>query len=365
MVSMKAENESPHGLQTVIYRPSLASRVLEYGLRCFGIPRRRVFYRYRFPSVFNMLRLIKRNSINLIYMRRENKITLRLARIVSQLSGVPLITYRQEILDSDKSYDSSSVYPLIRRINYSGRKVFPSNYIPLCVDSKRGIGIPHCVPYDHRADAPLKLVSVGKIVDRKGHQLLIEAAAQLKRKLALQISIYGCYGQADATRQLRQLEDMVKAQGLDDVVRFMPFVDPERMTSELAKHHVFVYAGWVNPQPDPTELSWARANGFSGTRLYSLLEAMNAGLPVICSAEKHVVGAVHHDHNGLVFQKGVTEDLAEQILRISGMDISSMGMYSRWLIREFYDTSNFVVRFDNFLEHSVPHVGALVKERRQ
>lgn len=293
-----------------------------------------------------MLLYIRRYQIDVVYSRPDNTYLLLIASLAARIAGCRFVTYRQNIADRSKRSSGKTVYPLC---SLAGGESPPVNFIPLTIDLARFPETEPIPSYTRHGNEPLRIIAVGKLIERKGHHLLIEAAAQLRDTLSLQIGIYGAYSEMHARQFGRQLSELILERGLQDCITLMPRISPDAMLAEHAKHHLFVYSGWVAPTRDPDEETYARATGACGTRLYSLIEAMAAGLPVVCASERHVVGAVENGGNGLVFEKGDAADLAAKIEAISQMDLAAMGARSRALIEAHHDAKDFPVRFENLL----------------
>ncbi|MBR2514705.1 MAG: glycosyltransferase [Halomonas sp.] len=344
LVSWGVENERHNDLSINRFPEGLFSRALTPLHRSAGLKTEQIAYRKRHPSLVWLLRYIREHRIDTVYARRDNKHLLRTAWLAARLAGCRFVTYRQQILDSAKQMDSQAIYPLCK---ISDEVKSPVNFIPLAIDLSR-IPTRPLLPYSSAGSEPLRIMAVGKLIERKGHQLLIEAAAQLRDRLPLQISIYGAYSEFHAHQYGQQLAEMIADYGLQNRVRLMPQIAPDAMLEEYARHHLFVYAGWVQLKRDGEEETYDRANGTTGTQLYSLIEAMATGLPIVCASERRVVGAVNNGSNGLVFEKGNADDLVNKIEVIANMDLAAMGARSRALVEIHYNAQDFTKRFCEF-----------------
>lgn len=350
LVAWRAENERHEGLSLSHFPDGPISRLLAPFYLRAGLALEQIAYRKRHPSLLWLVRFIHEHRIDTLCARRDNKHLLRTARIAAWLSGCRFVTYRQQIFDPGQPMDRRAIYPL-RMVSSVDES--PANFIPLTIDLSRvpkGAPLP---PYAPGGDEPLRIMAVGKLIERKGHHLLIRAVAQLRERLRLQVNIYGGYSSFHARQFSQQIADLIVEHGLQDCVTLIPKIELDVMLEEYAKHHLFVYSGWVSrPKPEPDVVTYQRATGSCGTRLYSLIEAMAAGLPVVCSSDYHVVGAIENGGNGLVFQKGDVADLAAKIEAISHMDLAAVGARSRALIEANHDASNFPARFELLVNRS-------------
>lgn len=342
LVASVGQNESHDGLVLEHFRSSAASRMREALARRRGMVEAAIAYRLRTPGFLSLLNTLRKGRIDLVYARRDNGPLLRSVAMACRLNRTPLITYRQAVLEPAAVTDRRAIYPL----RSADTAASHPNFIPLCI----AVGPEHAVAAPWRAGSgPLRIMAVGKLQERKGFQLLIAAAARLAATLPIQVDIYGDYAEAVRGANAEALRAQIAAADLQDVVRFRDFVPQDRMHGEYLRHHLYVYCGWVRPERDPDALSHDRADGLCGTRAFSLLEAMRAGLPVISSSEKHVVGAVAHGRNGLVFEKGDAADLADRIATIARADLAAMGVHSRHLVETEYDAARFPARFERMI----------------
>ncbi|MEM6678637.1 MAG: glycosyltransferase [Pseudomonadota bacterium] len=113
-----------------------------------------------------------------------------------------------------------------------------------------------------RAPGPVRLIAVGSLVPRKGHDLLIAALAPLA-SLSWTLTIIG-----DDTRDPAHAEALraaAEAAGLTDRIRFLGATDGETVTALLAAADLFVSA--------------SHYEGFG----MAPAEAVAAGLPVLCT----------------------------------------------------------------------------------
>ncbi|MBL7683099.1 MAG: glycosyltransferase family 4 protein [Flavipsychrobacter sp.] len=112
----------------------------------------------------------------------------------------------------------------------------------------------------HKNYEKLQLISVGRLVWKKGYEYAIRAALLLKRKgIPFEYKIIG----EGSHRQA--LEFMIKESGLENQVSLMGERDAEVIKQELKQAHIFVHP--------------AISEGFSN----AVLEAQAMGLPVVCT----------------------------------------------------------------------------------
>jgi glycosyltransferase involved in cell wall biosynthesis len=156
----------------------------------------------------------------------------------------------------------------------------------------------------YAADRPLRILSVGRLIALKGHDILIRALARAKEKLPRGFSLTIVFGGWD--ERLGSLKALAADLGIAEAVEFIPFVNFEEETSFHAQFDLFVLPGTLSDDDPP------RMEAFG----LALLEAIAAGLPVITTTAgglPEVVGAPN-DH-AIVVPHGDADALAEAIVR--------------------------------------------------
>lgn len=124
------------------------------------------------------------------------------------------------------------------------------------------------------------LLTVGGLVERKGHDTVIEAIALLKNtRPQLKYVIAGGWS-LNLSREL-YLRELVAARGVDDRVTFTGFVDDDRLPDVYRSADLFIMTG-----REVTEKGWVEGFGIS------YLEAAAAGLPIVATNVGGVTDAV-------------------------------------------------------------------------
>lgn len=142
------------------------------------------------------------------------------------------------------------------KIRVVGNGVDTEKFAPIPKpEARAALGLPAAAPV---------LITVGGLVERKGFHRVIDCLPALRRSFP--DIRYLIVGGASAEGDWRsQLEAQVRQLGLEDAVRFLGSLPPERLCGPLSAADVFVLAsrneGWANV----------------------LLEAMACGLPVVAT----------------------------------------------------------------------------------
>ena len=140
---------------------------------------------------------------------------------------------------------------------------------------------------------PLRLLCVGRLIERKGQHYLIDAVKRLiDEGLDMMLDLLGT-GDAEAKNQ-----SQVETLGLKDRVRFCGYVPREEIARYYAAAHAFVLPSYNE--------------GMS----VALLEAMAAGLPVIVTPTGGTGELVDPGVNGLIFDWADVDTLTRHLRRL-------------------------------------------------
>jgi len=163
-------------------------------------------------------------------------------------------------------------------------------------------------------DGPLKLLCVGRLIERKGQRHLIEAVKRLTDAgLDIELDLVGT-GDARSAN-----EAQVARLGLGDRVRFSGYVTREKIAEHYAGAHVFVLPSYNE--------------GMS----VALLEAMASGLAVVVTPTGGTSELIEPEINGLVFDWGDVDALASHLRRLTQdrSVVRRMGQAARQRASEF------------------------------
>jgi glycosyltransferase involved in cell wall biosynthesis len=143
-------------------------------------------------------------------------------------------------------------------------------------------------PETRKDSSSLQLVTVARLLERKGIQVIIQACAQ-PEKLPVELSIVGTGPYEE------ELRDYVKAFGMEDRVRFLGYVSNHELPMLYERMDAFVL-------PSETE-----SFGLVFT------EAMSCGLPILASDIGGIPETVRHGIDGLLCPPGHPELLRHNI----------------------------------------------------
>lgn len=177
---------------------------------------------------------------------------------------------------------------------------------------------------DSRPMRPVKLVSIGRLVEKKGHAHTLRALARMRRHRPDIVATLEIVGGGD-------LEDALKkealALGLTDAVTFhggLPHADTLRILNEAA---IFVL-------PSVT----SKGGDMEGIPV-SLMEAMARGLPVISTYHSGIPELVQDGVCGFLVPEGDDESLARAIERMidSAPQWPEIGRAGRLIVEKSFD----------------------------
>lgn len=152
-------------------------------------------------------------------------------------------------------------------------------------------------PLPRPADAGFRVLFVGRLVERKGVHVLIEAVRLLNLDRPVRLEIVG-----DGPLRSR-LERQARETGLGPLIRFRGSVSAEELSRAYDECDVFVLPAVVDEKGDTEGLGVV------------LIEALLHGTPVVASAAGGIPDIVRHDETGLLVPPGSAPALADALRR--------------------------------------------------
>lgn len=149
------------------------------------------------------------------------------------------------------------------------------------------------------ADAPLRVLFVGRLVRRKGVEVLVRALARLNHHRAADLVVVGT-GEREGSIRRTAAEE-----GVADRVHLVGFLDEERLAREYASCDLFVLPAVVDERGDTEGLGVV------------LLEALAYERPVVASAVGGIVDIVEDGESGWLVGPGDSDVLARRLLEVA------------------------------------------------
>lgn len=144
-------------------------------------------------------------------------------------------------------------------------------------------------------ERPLRILFVGRLVERKGVEVLVRALSALSAASDAELTVIGT-GERAAI-----IERTARVHGVADRVRMLGSVSRERLVESYADHDIFVLPAVVDEKGDTEGLGVV------------LLEALRFERPVIASGIGGITDIVEHDRSGVLVPPGDPEALAAAI----------------------------------------------------
>lgn len=150
------------------------------------------------------------------------------------------------------------------------------------------------------SDVPLRLVSVGRLIEFKGFQHLIPSIALLKQKgVQAELRIIG----TGPARE--ELETQIANAGLQKEVKLLGLRSQEQIKAELAEAHAFVLPSIID------------SKGASDILPTVITEALACYLPVVSTTVAGIPEMVRHGETGLLVEPKDEAGMAEALAQLA------------------------------------------------
>ena len=206
-----------------------------------------------------------------------------------------------------------------------------------------GLELDRFVPSPSPArSTPPVLLSVGRMVAKKGFDVLFEALARLKRDgILFELRLYG-----DGPLRA-ELAAQCTGLGIEENVRMLGECSQEQVRDALAQADLFVLTPRVTPDGD--------RDGIPNV----LVEAMACGLPVVTTSAGGVTELVRHGINGLVSRPNDVEGIASHLRELLnnprlGQDLAAA---ARRTVEADYDVNTAAAELERLFSHAAAAPG--------
>jgi len=197
--------------------------------------------------------------------------------------------------------------------------------------------LPHGVDLERFSPQPfpkmglLRMLAVGRLVEKKGFHVLLDAVARLR--LPFQLTIVG-----EGPEEQRLME-LIRANGLESMVRLCGPKTHDDLPQIYSNAHLLV-------APSITDHTGDR-DGLPNV----ILEAMACGRAVIASKVGAIGSAVIHNQTGRLTEPGNAESLAEaiEVLARRPSMLRELGKQARRRVEREYDIRICTERFHQLL----------------
>ncbi|NSW58294.1 MAG: glycosyltransferase [Armatimonadetes bacterium] len=162
-----------------------------------------------------------------------------------------------------------------------------------------GVDITRFIPRPEPREKPPLVISVGRLVPKKGMDILLRAAAIARSNGAeFRLEIVG-----DGPER-EDLERLTAGLGLRDVVKFHGTLTQEQLAPVFARAHAFALACIVTEDGDRDGIPNA------------LIEALALGVPAVATSVGGIPELIEHEQTGLLARPGHVGELAACLERI-------------------------------------------------
>ena len=182
----------------------------------------------------------------------------------------------------------------------------------------------------------MRILSVGRLVEKKGHDVLIHAIGRAVRDgLDTTLVIAG-----DGPEE-RLLQELIRAYDLEERVTLAGRLDRQQIRELMRDADVFALASHTTPDGDQ-----------EGSPVV-LMEAMSMGLPVLSTRHADIASVVKDGSTGILVEEGNIDDLVGGLRQIANMRDRwrEMGRAGRRWVRAHRNREAVLERWRALYEH--------------
>ena len=151
----------------------------------------------------------------------------------------------------------------------------------------------------HRTDGPVRILSVGRFVEKKGFDVLVRALVVLEKMgCPFVCSIVGDGPLSD------NIKKQTEQANIGNKIRFLGGLPQQEVKHLFEQSDIFVLP-----------CVQAKSGDLDGIPVV-LMEAMAIGVPVVSTTLSGIPELIHHDHNGLLSPPGDSDELVHQLRRL-------------------------------------------------
>lgn len=262
------------------------------------------------------------------------------ASIVSATTGVPFsfTAHARDIFQLDRSLLAERVAGAAATVTICDANLSHIRSLARPQDDGRihlvhnGLDLHEFPEAEHRdADGPLRIVTIARLVEKKGLDDLVAACAGLRRAgVDFTCRIFG-----DGPLQ-SSLSSTISRHQLDGVVTLEGSRTRAELVEVLASSDVFALLPFVTADGDRDGIPTV------------LVEAMACGLPVVSTAVAGIPDLVRHDHNGLLLQPRDVAGATSALVRLASnpSERQRLGRAARRTVETDFDAASSAAQIE-------------------
>ncbi len=258
------------------------------------------------PKLFNYFYYLRKNKFDFAILRVHGFVYTYVVSIILKLCKIKIIYYQQTNLDLS-FLENKNLHSNFRKFEFYLRLAFfdakwvtPLKYENYENNIKKLYYLPFVVKVN-KLDlnfSKLKIITIGKFVERKNHIFFLESILDLIQSHNINITIVGELSNKYHKDYYKKLIKFVEKNNLKNNVLIKKNIDHEKIYDLYKENNLFVLPSTNEPAS------------------ISLLEAMGCGLTSICSDTCGTRTYIKNGYNGYIFRNNDKEDLRNKILLI-------------------------------------------------
>jgi colanic acid/amylovoran biosynthesis glycosyltransferase len=185
-------------------------------------------------------------------------------------------------------------------------------------------------------EAGLKLLSVCRLVDKKGLDIAVKALAILNRRNPSFRVLYDIIGDGP---EMKNLAELAQSLGVSEKIIFHGSAGQDEIQKYLAESDVFVLPSRTSPNGDMEGIP------------VSLMEAMSCGLAVISTFHSGIPELIDNGVSGLLVPENDDKALAEAIYRFieNNEKITLLGEKARYKIETYFNLDTLNIKLEKVI----------------
>ncbi|MFW6285748.1 MAG: glycosyltransferase family 4 protein [Nanoarchaeota archaeon] len=298
--------------------------------------------------IFKLFKSIKKDDTHIIVKHLFQPINF-LIFLICKFKKKQLIIYQQDLNEINSKFKILFIKSFFKLITPKNIKAFSVTkqgtnelkkylnhvkYIPMPIEDEK---FSKRKPKQNKKE--LNILTVGKLTqDIKNHSFLVKSIEKIKQNnpnIKINLTLIGAFKEQNDI--YNNLLKITKKSNLDNIniIKNMPY---NKIQKEFAKHDLFILP------------SIKESLG------YSIIEAMSAGLPIICSNTCGAKSYIENNKNGYIFNLKKENDLQYKIqnfIKNNAIDTNKINQMSKnniEIIKNNHDPKTNVEKFSKLLK---------------